>query len=78
VFHAGEDLMSLSGSASDLLQNIPSIQVDIDGNISLRGSEDVHILICKKRSVRKIKKFRHLSCPDMIYVFFTKNPIMLS
>jgi hypothetical protein len=50
VFHAGGDLISSSGSVSDLLQNIPSIQVDIDGNISLRGSGNVQILVNGKTS----------------------------
>ena len=45
VFNVGEDLMSSSGSASDLMQNIPSVQVDIEGNVSLRGSDNVMILI---------------------------------
>ncbi|GHU80695.1 hypothetical protein FACS1894145_7320 [Bacteroidia bacterium] len=50
IFNAGSDLMSVSGSASDLMQNIPSVQVDIDGNVSLRGSENVQILINGKSS----------------------------
>jgi outer membrane receptor protein involved in Fe transport len=45
VYNIEKDLASKSGSASDLLQNVPSISVDIDGNVSLRGSEDVLILI---------------------------------
>ncbi|MDR3220263.1 MAG: TonB-dependent receptor [Dysgonamonadaceae bacterium] len=45
IFNVGEDLMSAAGSASELLENIPSIQVDLDGNVTLRGSENVQILI---------------------------------
>ncbi len=45
VYSVGREIQSATGSASDLLQNIPSIQVDIDGNVSLRGSENVMILI---------------------------------
>lgn len=45
IFNVGEDLMSSSGSLSDLMQNIPSVQVDIEGNVSLRGSGNVQILI---------------------------------
>lgn len=45
TFNVGEDLMSKTGSASELLQNVPSVQVDIEGNISLRGSENVMVLI---------------------------------
>lgn len=50
VFNVGQDLMSASGSASDLMQNIPSIQVDVEGNVSLRGNENVEILINGKPS----------------------------
>jgi len=50
TFNVGEDLMSKAGSVSDLLQNIPSLQVDIDGVVSLRGSENVTILINGKPS----------------------------
>lgn len=50
VFNVGEDLMSASGSASDLMQNIPSVQVDVDGNVSLRGNSNVQIIINGKPS----------------------------
>jgi len=50
TFNVGEDLMSTTGSLSDLLQNVPSVQVDIDGNVSLRGSDNVTILINGKPS----------------------------
>jgi len=50
VFTVGSDLTSSSGSVSDLMQNIPSLQVDIEGNVSLRGSENVQVLINGKPS----------------------------
>ena len=40
-----KDIMAQSGTASDVLKNIPSVEVDIEGNVSLRGSGDVMILI---------------------------------
>ena len=45
VFHVGNDLSAAGGTASELLVNVPSVAVDIDGNISLRGSSNVQILI---------------------------------
>jgi len=45
VYSVGREIQSATGTASDLLQNIPSVQVDIDGNVSLRGSDSVLILI---------------------------------
>ena len=50
VYNVDQDMMSKSGSASDLLQNIPSVEVDINGNVSLRGSGDVLILVNGKAS----------------------------
>ncbi|MDD3227699.1 MAG: TonB-dependent receptor [Oscillospiraceae bacterium] len=50
IFNVGSDLMSASGSMSDLMQNIPSVQVDMEGNVSLRGNENVEILINGKPS----------------------------
>ena len=45
VYNVGKEIQSATGSASDLLQNLPSVQVDIDGNVSLRGSDNVMILL---------------------------------
>lgn len=50
VYNIGKDLSNLGGSASDLLANLPSVEVDVDGNVSLRGSENVQILIDGKPS----------------------------
>lgn len=44
-FNVGQDLTSMGGSALDVLDNVPSIATDIDGNISLRGNQSVRILI---------------------------------
>ncbi|NJO87410.1 MAG: TonB-dependent receptor [Lewinella sp.] len=45
VFNVGKDLGSRGGSAVDLLDNVPSVQVDVEGNVSLRGSGNVRILV---------------------------------
>jgi len=50
VFNVQQDIMSKTGTASDLLQSIPSVQVDIDGVVSLRGSANVLMLINGKPS----------------------------
>ena len=43
VFHVGNDLTNRGGNTTELLENIPSVNVDIDGNITLRGSAGVQI-----------------------------------
>ena len=45
IYNVGQEIQSATGTASDLLQNVPSVEVDIDGNVSLRGSDNVLILI---------------------------------
>jgi hypothetical protein len=50
VFNVGKDLIGKTGFVSDLMQNVPSLTIDIDGNISLRGSENVMVLINGKPS----------------------------
>ncbi len=45
VFNVGKDLSNISASAADVLDNVPSVAVDVEGNISLRGSQNVRILI---------------------------------
>jgi hypothetical protein len=50
IFNVGKDLTSRGGSASDILDNVPSVNVDVEGNISLRGSQNVRILIDGKPS----------------------------
>src|SRR6056297_826388 len=44
-FNVGEDVVSLGGSALDVLDNVPSITTDFEGNVSLRGNQGVQILI---------------------------------
>lgn len=45
VFNIGKDLSIRGGNASDVLGNVPSVQVDVQGAVSLRGNENVTILI---------------------------------
>lgn len=50
VFDATQDIAAEGGSASDLLANIPSIEVDNEGSVSLRGNSSVTIWINGKAS----------------------------
>lgn len=51
VFNVGKDLSSTGASAYEVLNNVPSVNVSIEGAISLRGSSGVQILINGKPSV---------------------------
>jgi len=45
VYNVGQDLLVKGGTVSDVLDNIPSVTVDVEGNVALRGNENVRILI---------------------------------
>ncbi|MGB0165552.1 MAG: TonB-dependent receptor domain-containing protein [Luteibaculum sp.] len=51
VFNVGKDISSTGMSAMDVLGNVPSVNVDIEGQITLRGNSGVQILINGKPSV---------------------------
>lgn len=53
VINVGQDLVAKGGTAVNVLENTPSIQVDAQGNVSLRGSYDYIVLIDGKPSIIK-------------------------
>ena len=51
VFSVNQSLVSKGGNAADLLRNVPTLQVDVDGKVSLRGSTNIKVLIDGKPSI---------------------------
>ncbi|GGW22014.1 outer membrane beta-barrel family protein [Arenibacter certesii] len=51
VFNVGKDLSTTGASALEVLNNVPSVNVNIEGQVSLRGSQGVQILINGKPSI---------------------------
>lgn len=50
VYNVGKNVNAKGTNVSDVLENIPSLSLDIDGNLELRGSTNVRILIDGKPS----------------------------
>lgn len=50
VYNIGRDLTTSGATISDVLDNVPSVSVDVEGAISLRGNDNVRILINGKPS----------------------------
>lgn len=50
VFNVGKDVSSTAGNAIEVLENIPAVSVDVEGNVSLRGDDGVRVLVDGKES----------------------------
>ncbi|RDV15567.1 TonB-dependent receptor [Pontibacter diazotrophicus] len=50
VVNVEQDIAAQSGTVADVMQNVPSVTIDTDGNVSMRGSANVTILVDGKRT----------------------------
>jgi outer membrane receptor protein involved in Fe transport len=78
VFNVSLDVSNIGANATEILENIPSVTVDIDGNVSLRGSQGVRILIDGKPSaltgIRSTDALRNLQGAMIDRIEVITNP----
>lgn len=75
TFNVGKDLLSDGGSILDVLDNIPSISVDPQGRISLRGSQSVKVLIDgKPTAISSAKLLQNFQSSRVQHIEIITNP----
>ena len=76
VYNIGKDMVVKGGTASDVLDNVPSVTVDGDGNVSLRGNDNVKILIDGRpsNSINIADALRTISADALEKVEVITNP----
>jgi len=78
IFNVGKDLVSEGGTAEDILRNAPGIWVDINGNVSLRSSGSVRILINGQTSLlisgESLEGLRQIRANSIDYIEIITNP----
>jgi outer membrane receptor protein involved in Fe transport len=74
VINVSNDINSTGGTAIDVLKNVPGLSVDADGNVSLRGSSDVSILVDGRPTSIDASKLDQIPSSELESVEIISNP----
>ncbi len=75
VVNVEDNYSTLSGSAIDVLENVPAVSVDIEGNVSLRGSGSFMVLIDGKPTVLETDEaLRQIPASTISQIEIITNP----
>lgn len=75
VINVGKDLTTAGATAGEIMNNIPSINVDQDGNIALRGNQNVKILIDgKPTNIDAAQLLRQIPSSSIKQIELITNP----
>ena len=55
IYQVGKDIVNQNGTTADVLRNVPSVSIDLDGNITLRNSPNVTLMLDGKKSAQLSK-----------------------
>ena len=75
VINVDKQITAEAGNAVDILENVPSVQVDIEGNVSLRGSSSFTVLIDGKPTILEPSDaLRQISSSNIENIEIITNP----
>ncbi len=75
VINVGKDLTTTGGTAAEIMNNIPSVNVDQDGNIALRGNQNVRILVDgKPTNISATQLLRQIPSTSIKKIELITNP----
>ena len=75
IANIGKDISGAGGMATDVLNNIPSVSIDLDGNILLRGQQNVTVMINGRvSSFSKAEALKSLPANSIDKIEVISNP----
>ena len=74
VVNVEQNITTSGGTAVDVLQQIPSVTIDFDGNVSLRGNSNVTVLIDGRQSSMTAARLQQMPASEIEAIELITNP----